>query len=447
MENNEPELPIRQPLYYGVSPKLTQNNPPYRPQIILASSYARGSFFIRPEQEKYVMFGLWLDKIKERLREGDPSAEVYSDLTSYSLEELTDVIKNGKYGIKKKHKTLKLWKGEEVVTVGNVGQSILTARVKSKRWGGRNNVASRWLVEINFDEYGTGYSYIKCQSDEHFWDGVKGADVFCDHMGALLTCLKEVYNNQDAYKGAIRVGEHVKEPYLPFLINPMLEAELIVKRYVLGQNYYDIDKWLLDKKEIYDQSYLDKIETGKVLYDAVHSRLTKAAKPTDSINKGDILAPCKVASVMEKCIYKSGFRRVGLNAVEFKGTEWETLCANYEKGNKTLRLLMSEQLPPLLVYRESNPADKTDIFYKPNTEHPFSMLYQEQRTVDDRTRKATKTKILIPHSPRITPELIEIIPTKKPIIGNFKKKYAELIRRHYEGNKEELLEHLGLQFS
>ena len=156
MENNEPELPIRQPLYYGVSPKLTQNNPPYRPQIILASSYARGSFFIRPEQEKYVMFGLWLDKIKERLREGDPSAEVYSDLTSYSLEELTDVIKNGKYGIKKKHKTLKLWKGEEVVTVGNVGQSILTARVKSKRWGGRNNVASRWLVEINFDEYGTG---------------------------------------------------------------------------------------------------------------------------------------------------------------------------------------------------------------------------------------------------------------------------------------------------
>ena len=62
----------------------------------------------------------------------------------------------------------------------------------------------------------------------------------------------------------------------------------------------------------------------------------------------------------------------------------------------------------------------------------------------------TKTKIIVPHSPMTVPELPELAPLRRPIIGNLRREYADGIRRYAQTGDEEksaLLRQVGIDRS
>jgi hypothetical protein len=430
------KIPVIQPLFYGTRPVDSKI-------FIPPSSYAIGAFYIAPEREKYHMIDEWLENNRKKQREGGIDPEV-SPLLSYNSRELGELIKNK---IKEEKGTQKLWRADDVITGGKLRHNVLTSRVESRRSGREKKILKNWLVTVKTpfyrDGFGVDYSDVSCQDDMYQIVKGKGYELFCVHMGALAQRAHKEYPMLPADERLIGFEDAAGIPYIPYLLKPEKIISVVVNRYLLKKRYYDIDRELSDDPEIYDPLYLEAIKKSNIIFENIQRSYTKRRAPIKKVTKSDEQALWYVKNIIEKNLTDAGFKKTGI-ALELKGTRFEALCINYEKDNRVVRLLIPDLrvIPPLLFYREINHRNYVDIFYKNDQKNPLAGVYDEYFTVDDRTRLVTKTKIIIPHSPKSIPELPELI--KKPIVENFKDRYATLIKRNYPGNKKGLLKELGL---
>lgn len=441
---------------YQMLPRLYGTSPTYRTVVSAPTRYAIGAFLITPEREKLQMLKEWLDyyskglllpslvSIKFHSRVTDHAAEKISHLLSSSPEELGEALKQE---IVKEKGTQKLWKVSEPIIGGRLEHRVLTGKVKSRRSGIRKGVLSEWSVVDDSPYYREGYgvdhNHLGCQCDDFLWDETKRAVVECAHICGLKDRACKEYPGREG--GMIEFKKPHDIPWIPYILNPVSIIDVLVLHYFLGMRYYDIDKQISKNPDIYDPFHLESIEKGNVVFEVVPQVQSRER----TISEGDAKSLEHVWNRTEETLRRGGFKRMGSATVEFKDTIWETVCPHYEKDGRVVRLLFSDPYkhPPLLEYREKSAEDPIEIFYKPEDVNPFNRIYEEQRSVDDRTRRRTKTKIMIPHSPKSIDELPELQEIRRPIIVNFRRQYAELIRQHFQGDTDQLLGELGLIFS
>ena len=302
-ESEKIVLPVIQPLFYGTT-RATKS------LLVPPSSYAVGGFFIAPEREKYHMIDEWLEYYNDDLFQSDPAVEKYSDFLSNTPRQLAELVKDK---IRKEKGTIKLWRADDVVSDGMlVARGTLKGRIQSRRSGRGKKTLKDWYVSVNSpynnQTYGADYNNVECQDDLYLkvrekWAGEKdNADMICVHMGAFLQRLDKEQSSGFEGKKLIDFDKPLREPYLPYLLDNIGMVNTIVDHYLLGNTYYKIDRALLDDPEIYDPLYLQAIENGNVVFEAIHRSLTKKQKPIQLVTKAEEAAVNAIKNVIENII-------------------------------------------------------------------------------------------------------------------------------------------------
>lgn len=431
------ETPAKLPRSYGLMPvgKTT---------FISPSPYAMAQLYVTPEAEKYRMLAEWLVDRRKSLEKALSPNEL-SPMLFYEPPELQEAIAKAVQKEKESRKFLEM-DPDVVITEATWKYNVLRGKVASRR-PADGDVMEGWLAEVrtpSFNpEFGIDYEQVSCQCPGYIHCKEKGAEVFEFHPAALLAKANAEYPGLEG--GVIRFERPSKPPYIPFAFDRLTLAEILVLRYLLRKKYFDIDKLLLERPETYEVLFQERMGDGKLTFEVLPQLSGKTTtKDLDYWGAVDYI---------ERQAYwlltSGGFKPQGLSTVEFKGSEWETVCQNFQNGDRMVRLLFHPQrrFPPLLQYRKFTGSGFEGFSYPASNGHPVSYLGQEFESIDDRTRRRTKTRIIIPHSPMTVPELPELAPLRRPIIGNLRSEYADGIRRYAQTGDEEksaLLRRVGL---
>ncbi len=375
---------------------------------------AIGGFLVRHEKQKRQLLEEWQEYI---LHGGgsDTVPEKYRELLNSKPSKFRDALVGA---IKNETGTKKLWLrgGPDAVSEISVYGDTLQGKVMSRRDSRRNGILKQWLTAVipNKDGAGLPYNEARCQCDNTHWDFVKHVEGPDTHSFAL------VYT---------ALNLEISAPPLPFTFDSLTETGVVVEYYLMGIPFYGLNKALLDNPEVYEPSYLGAIEKGMVRFEPLPQKRRERR-----VDLGYVKAQGYVEKEVRRRLAAAGFGKTGIGAVEFKGTPFETLCENYERGDIVMRLVFNERLPPLLVCRRL--GEEQNIFYEPDNA-PLQWLYREGVSVDDRTRRVSTVQLVIPS--HVMPELKSM-----NVLGNFKKDYRELIAKYRPDDKNALYRQLGL---
>ena len=112
-------------------------------------------------------------------------------------------------------------------------------------------------------------------------------------------------------------------------------------------------------------------------------------------------------------------------ALEFRGTEWETVCMNYESSDKVVRILFNAKFPPIFVFRKQKQGNGAkNPFLVERYKHPFTYLFQKQERLDDRTKQITSFEVRLP--------------TQVSLPQSLKREYRRAISENFKGGLEAL---------
>jgi hypothetical protein len=220
----------------------------------------------------------------------------------------------------------------------------------------------------------------------------------------------------------------------------MKAMDIVFRKYVINEGMKEIDKKEMAVPENYDPLFLKAIESGLLVFEAIRQRSLEVPYRGDD-EKQEILDKLDVLNNFRRTylgyqLKKAGFRRVGLYALEFKNTPLETVCETYERGDEIIRPVLRWDMPPIMVHRTL--GDQREVFYTPDTSHPFSRPFVFTKDVDDRSRRKGTKQIIIPGARM--PEGFDPVYIH-PI---FRQEYRKLISENYQGDAEWLLRQIGL---
>jgi hypothetical protein len=249
-------------------------------------------------------------------------------------------------------------------------------------------------------------------------------------MASAILQLHDDYNSGTT--GLIKIDDLNGMPYVPFKISQETSMDILVKHYLMKKRYYELDRILLDNPNNFDTMFLRAIENGFHTFGVIRRKIGKSRQ----IDLGYVRALNYTKNEVERKVIRAGYKKSILPVIEFKNTYYETICSEYERGDETIRLAFNRKFEFLIIHRKK--LDDVEVFYENPKHHPISYINEEIETVDDKTRRKTKTKIMIP-SALMLPDLGTM-----PIIGNLKKHYRRLIELFYHGDKVHLMRQLGL---
>jgi hypothetical protein len=443
------KTPEVSPLYYGIR---------FGNVFFPASSFAIGTMIITPgempitpEEALDNSIRKWQEYAKELYNQGNMVvSEKYllamhdkpgSDL-DHGPDTLREKIRNGLYD---EYKTVKLWDigPEEAIKTGHLENRRLTARVASRRDPKKDSsVLEHWLVVVDSPLYnektGVDYKNVSCQSDDFPWGGTsKGTLFLCAHSAAAIIQACREYPGVP--KGRIKFVEPKGMPFVPFTLSPETVMDVIVRHYYAGERFYEINKMLHDNPDNYDLSFLQALEndhSGLLTFEAVPKKYVSEIVVENSVEEGVIKAKRWIRDEVRKNLAKEGYKKIGIYAVEFKDTEYETLCEDFQRGTNVLRILFKGGIPILVDCKEL--SEEKVLFYKPQQlPNPVTLLNEQYEDVDDMRRVRCKSTIKTPAN--LEPYLSSI-----PIPYILKKQYRDAIDRFPPEKKSKLIRALRL---
>ncbi len=346
--------------------------------------------------------------------------------------------------IKRKETARNLWRvgGGEAIEDGYLGKRVLTGRIKAKHDARRRNILRTWQTivrEGSFDFIDSPeYKDVSCQCPDHQWDRAKGVAVVCIHAASLLEYL---YSNS----GLIEKEVERKPLWIPFNFmtnelseqfpeefyeasyiaeeNPpprhVLEMDIIVSHYLLGKNYFEINKELTRLFPIFGPGIIEGIREGKYCFGAIRQKRQKRSE-TD-YGKAIIEMQERLSGMLRE----KGFRPSETYALEFRDTPNETFCKDYTRGDVSIRVLFNKKFPPVVIERRNGKPlfNPTETDY--NARHPFAQLFEKQERIDDKSRRRTYFEVRLPRG-------IEMP-------GILKEHYRACLENYFQGNRNHVI--------
>lgn len=407
-----------------------------------AESYALGDILITPPKILYQQLKSWQEF--RRYPPEDLKRLLFDVADSYSVQ-MVEKTPTGRYRRGKKNLLSlspaelrfallrKLFAEKESYNLWNVGgdkavrrekrnsqrpytgKIIMTGQIKAMERGGRNNVPPYYSVNVTgpFD-LPKGF-YDTCQ--DFRWTEAKEGPVnisgACAHCAAL-----QIYGEQNPalIRNFLNISKFDKKEFLlPFNFRQSqshdmhglsteemdylsakdldlshLKIDVLVDHLFNKSTYFEIGKKLLRIPNIYHPVLLGAVFNGKVFYEVIIQEHVK--KDVDSEQLKDTK---KMLGEMLKQMEIKGYKAQGY-VLEFRDSQWETVCINYEKGNKMVRILFNHRFPPVFVYRTKNPNSIVEPFLIEPYTHPFMHLFELESRIDDRTKQITSFEVRVP---------------------------------------------------
>jgi hypothetical protein len=188
---------------------------------------------------------------------------------------------------------------------------------------------------------------------------------------------------------------------------------------------YDLNKKLFNHKELYDSMLLTMIEQGKAGFIPI------AEHWIFNRSKNDVPEPQRWWFDAMQRYLANDYSLKGL-AIEKKDSEYETVSIEYvhKEGNKSVRLMFFDNLPPLVMERTVHPKYKVKIFEDQTMhKHPFAELFVPKVTYDDRKRRYTASEI------KLTPEQVH---TPEDIVPDYYQALAEFFPKGISGFRKQI---------
>lgn len=331
-----------------------------------------------------------------------------------SAEELAKAIIEA---VRKEKGTMKLWTAADDIQ-GYMGREVLTGEVPSRSSGVDSKTLSRWPVTIKSplfryrqDGRGIEYSALNCGCQDFDWGTAKGASMVCAHIAAEI---KTAWDEQSTPlpPGQRRI-EHLKAEgsvFLPYNVSTVDAIDVIARRYLLGQDAKDIDKDELDNPDRYNPLFLDYIQRDRIVFEAVRQgnkwlklKGTMERQMAEQKNAADD----HLSRDIYWSLHNSGFQKVGLYGVEFKGTQYEALAETYVRDNEVVRPVFSIDYPPVIVHWHL--SDRKDIFGRGRLFGPFAFTGDPLTDIEDRTRRVGERTIILPGTRTPMPNGVESV--------------------------------------
>lgn len=416
------------------------------PRVMLTYSRFAESFFLAtPPRVKDGLVPAYQQYLRERYESGEVEIGPRKRfLLTCDPKELRERMLSR---ITAKNKTAKLWTaGPQGIEEGYIGREVMTGKVPSRRSGRRAGVLPKWQVVLRTPVYkagpGINYLALKCGCQDHDWDIAKGVSVVCVHIAAEIKRAWDEQADPNIPEGQrrIRFVETKGPVFLPFNIPPVKAMDVAFRRYELGEDMKEIDKREMEMPENYDPLFLQAIESGLLVYEAIRQKFLGIPFRNER-EKQMIENRLKVTkdfkeTYLDYQLRKLGFKKAGLYAEELKGTPLETICETYQRDSEVIRPVLRWDTPPLLVRRTL--GDQRQVFYPPDKSHPFSQLFAVTEDVDNRTRRKGTKQVIIPGP--MMPQGFDPVYIH-PLFGE---EYAKLIRENFQGDATQLLQQLGL---
>ncbi len=405
-----------------------------------------------PEDLKTLLFKLATNYFVQTPQKTDGRYQTRKkDLLSLSPTELRFALLRKLFAEKESYN---LWRvgGEDAIQRGRrnrkrpySGKVVLTGNVKAMERGGRGDIPTHYSVNIiNPFSLPEG---IYCSCEDLRWmdtkEGPVSIDGVCTHAAALQNYAAQNPGLVRNFLNISRLGN--RKFFLPFhfresqhhnlrrygiLIEDLehlsaqnldlshLKIDILVDHLFDGNNYFDIGKKLLLIPHIYNPVLLDAIFAGKAFYEVIIQENVKR-----DIDLHQLEETKRMLSEMLSQLTSQGYKIQGY-ALEFKDSPWETICMNYEKDNKIVRILFNEKFPPVFIFRKKTSNDIRNPFLVERYNHPFSYLFARTVSIDDRTKEITSFEVRLP--------------TQITLPQSLRQEYRMAIATHFPGGLDAL---------
>jgi|GEM_PF-2053697 len=250
-----------------------------------------------------------------------------------------------------------------------------------------------------------------CSCDDHHWGLVKGIVTLCTHASALEVALAEDQASgknatlnitgllPKARAGASGLPFHLWTPAENYSKGPHLRlTELLMEYYVDGKSQYAIDRAVLDDPTIYGSAIKAAITEGKAAFIVVPQKEQRKRRDEMTETQRRIYAAGRaLTNRMVGRLIERGFRNDD-EALEFKGTQFETVARRYRNGDEIYAICANGEDPPIAVHRFL--GSRVEEWWNSAETHPQAEVSPFRRTpyvsVDDKTRREGQTEIIIP---------------------------------------------------
>jgi hypothetical protein len=320
--------------------------------------------------------------------------------------------------------------------------NLLTATVKSKMAPTRTS-STFYETEIKNIFLGSDGDFdlidMKCQCKDHLWGGrVKGGryqTVFeCMHLAAMEQEFFERIYAPSPYKNPLVVkGRESKRPlFSPFRfasnwlrrgnglvpVSPdlaALEEDVKVAYYILGMDFFDIDRILLSGDvlaAVVSPTTLEEFKEGKIAFEVLRQ---KSGQETGGIKAKAYKA---LAEQMDMFLHANGYRHNG------RFLELGRPAERYETDKHVVGVVFSSDIPPFYTVREKTTGEKKMFETDRGDANPFSQTGRQQKRLDDRTKVETPFRVGLP--PRIG------LPGRGPVTIGLPKDARDFLEKEYK---------------
>lgn len=360
--------------------------------------------FVSPS--KYIIARLMLEtpgEIRERI-------QVHSELIHVEYSRLEEMLVDGvvaREGTKnilnfdRKHKK-KTVKNVKVYTRDNV-----SANIKSK--GRRHSAFYETIINNPSQESGIlDYRGVECECKEDFWNKVKTVDaIMCVHAATLESSL--YLDGQSGLSSRRNItglfpSKRKNNPSMPFAfleddeeINRLV-THVLFAYYTDNSSHFNINKFLLSDEDNYSEALQKHFESDNARFEVLRQKEREVSKDSLTSYEVKFFGSVKVleSRIINDLRHNRGFRKAGY-ALEFKGSEHEMVAQRFVNGHEVYSLCIGSGTPPILVHRYLGARVHNWISAKNGVQDsPFRMSGEKFTSVDDATRRAGETEIIIP---------------------------------------------------
>ena len=282
--------------------------------------------------------------------------------------------------------------------------TIYFANIKSKSREG----PAFYDVQLGSPEIKNGsfsYHSARCECSDNFWNEVKCFDVICPHISALEIALyKDSTSRKSSKKNITQLSprERTEHPSMPFSLfqnsstreKDEIITDILFDYFVEEKDHFEINKGLLENRLIYS---IDLLRSIQDIRDKVQYKVLRHKEK--DLENGDKKYCGAVKALEKKIIAELKIKRFKSDyyAVEFKGTDYETISKRFRRGNLVYSICIREGMLPVIVKKNLFVKSK-NIFQSndPREDSPFMRIGCKYISIDDATRRESLTEIIIP---------------------------------------------------
>lgn len=308
-------------------------------------------------------------------------------------EELEEMFLDGivrRFGTKN---AWRLARGNVVRNVRGYGDKY-AAEVKSK--SGRPRAYLDVLVH-------TGQGLVRypgsCDCREDFYARVKSERPLCTHMAALELALVS-----DARGDTSLTGRRPKRTTMPFGFRDSREGErlltdMLFDYFVERREMHEIDRSVLGNRDAYSTALYGLLSSRNAPeFRVMRQEERRIAKTADRAFYAEV---GRIKRAIRQKLRGFDFAGYGL---EFKGTKFESVSERYVRDNKVYAITVLPGKPPVVVRKRL--GQRVEDWLQPDNavpwKHPFDYADTDYRSVDDATRRASETRIIVPRHMQIS---------------------------------------------